>query len=821
MNRLILAFLLVSAACTLTIAGTTGKIRGKVTDKGSGETVVGANVMVDGTQLGATTNVEGEYIIMNVPPGRYALRVSIVGYGPVKVRDVRVTVDQTTQVNAVLDASAVTMQDIIVEAERPMVQRDLTATLNTVSSDQIKMLPVRNFVEVVQLQAGIIADDRQIHIRGGRDYENAYMIDGMYVKNPVTGSLGTMINNDAIAELNVLSGTFNAEYGNASSGVINIVTKEGSSVYKATVEGRTSEFGVEPYKGMHENRVNASVSGPMGSDALTFFATGERDARSTWLPYGYDHLLSGLAKASARIVPELKLALSWRYSEEHRQPYDNSWKYASEQYATIKEYSRQGVATLTHTVRPNLFYDIRFSYVSETYLYGIEKDTSQFIPVGAWQYGPWGNTVEFWSLADPVEKTQNTNQIYDVRGDMTWQVGARNEVKAGLQFKGYDLHYFDVYDPKRNYPYVTDFTKHPIEAAGYVQDKIEVSSFVLNLGLRYDWMNQQAPYRQNPYDPNSEVSAVPKQQISPRLGIAHPISDRTSLHFSYGHFFQNHSYNVFYENSQYDFFVREPLFGSPDLDAERRVSFEVGLSHQFGPTIAGTFTAFYTDITGQVGTKYYEAFSGGRPVAYTVYVNDSYGNTKGFLINLTMRRTKNFSGSLNYTYQIDKKSASSELEEYPGPTESTLLYPTDWDRRHVINMSLNLLLPETDGPQIFGGYPLENTVWNLVLRGASGRPYTPAGRNVAVTYTERNSARMPGTYEIDFQASKDWRMGPILFTIFAEILNLTDAKNVVYVYADTGLPDQTLSTTHSQEYVQDPSNYGPPRRIRLGVRLQY
>ena len=814
--HLLLAFLAASAA----LAGTTGKIRGKITDRQTGEGLASVNVVVEGTQLGAATNYDGEYIIINIPPGNYRLRASIMGYAPLVARDVRVVVDQTTIVPLVMDQSAVEMNDIIVEAERPMVQRDLTATLNSVSSEQIKTLPVRNFVEVVQLQAGVVGDGRSINIRGGRDYEAAFLIDGMYVKNPVLGTLGTTVNNDAIEEMNLLSGTFNAEYGNAGSGVINIVTKEGGSTLRASAELRTSKVFGKPYTEYNENRASVTVSGPIESDSAAFFLSGEVDERDSWLPYGYEDVASGIAKVNGRLLPELKATITGRFSAQRRQPYNHAWKYIGEQYRRIRENSAQAILTVTHTVRPDLYYDVRLSYLYESYYSGIDKDTSQYLPVGSWEWlETAGNGFEFWKKADPVELTDNSNKVVDLKGDLLWQIGARNEVKFGIQAKTYELKYFNVYDPKRNFPYITNFTKWPLEAAVYIQDKIEMYSFVLNLGLRFDWMNQRAPYRADPYDLASVVDASPKSQISPRLGIAHPISERTSLHFSYGHFFQNHSYNVFYENPQYDFQVREPLFWNPNLDAERRVAYEVGISHQFGPTVAGTFTAFYTDITGQIGTQYYEAFSEGRPVAYTLYVNEAYGNTKGFLINLNMRRTRYVSGTLNYTFSVSRNSASSETEDYPGPSVSTLLYPSNWDRRHVLNANVSLQIPDREGPALFGGYPLENSVWNIVLRAATGRPYTPGGRDVG--FVEKNSARMPGTYSLDFLGSKDWRIDPLTITLFLEVLNLTDHKNVVYVYSDTGEPDVTNVGSHSEDYVKDPSNYGPPRRIRLGVRLQY
>lgn len=109
--------------------------------------------------------------------------------------------------------------------------------------------------------------------------------------------------------------------------------------------------------------------------------------------------------------------------------------------------------------------------------------------------------------------------------------------------------------------------------------------------------------------------------------------------------------------------------------------------------------------------------------------------------------------------------------------------------------------------------------WNFILRASSGYPYTPTGRDVG--FVEKNSARMPGTYSIGAEISKEWKMGAVTLTAFVEVLNLTDHKNVVSVYTDTGEPDRTTIGNHSQEYIRDPSNFGPPRRIRLGARVRF
>jgi len=192
---------------------------------------------------------------------------------------------------------------------------------------------------------------------------------------------------------------------------------------------------------------------------------------------------------------------------------------------------------------------------------------------------------------------------------------------------------------------------------------------------------------------------------------------------------------------------------------------------------------------------------------------------RGFEITLNLRRTKRLSGTLTYTYSVAKGSASSETENYPGTTESTLLYPLDFDKPHVLNLNMGVSWYDNEGPDLFGVQPLENTTWNLSVRAGSGYPYTPGGRDVG--FIERNSARQPAVYTIDLLASKEWRVGPVMLGFLVEVLNLTDQKNVVRVYTDTGEPDFTTLGNFSDEYIQDPSNFGPPRRIRLGLRLRF
>lgn len=806
----------------IVFAGTTGKLSGTVTDAQSGEALVGANVIIEGTDFGAATNVEGNFVILNIPPGNYSVKISYIGYEARLVNDVRIIVDQTTLLSVQLNPESIEFQEVVVTASTPMIQKDVTSSVSVIRRDQIESLPVSTFTDLLSLQAGVVEiGSNNLHIRGGRSNEVAYLVDGVYVKDPLLGGLSLEIGNDAIQEMSLLSGTFNAEYGNALSGVVNIVTRDGEDKFAGKIEARTSEFRIDRYSRLHESRLNGSLSGPLFTNDLNFFISGEMDNRGSYLPFGYDKLSSIFTKLTTTLIPSVKVSLQNRGSVGDRQNYSHSFKYIPEQYPKIKTDSWQSSLTLTHTTTNNFFYDIRASYFNQGYFSGIDKDTSRYLPTSEWVYfSEYGNGFEFYKITDTLELTDSRTATADFKFDAVWQMNTFNEIKFGAQFQQHWLALYYVYDPKRNFPYYDDYYTKPYEVAAYLQDKIELPYLVLNLGLRWDYSNTNVSFRSKPLDPNTLVKSGPRFQLSPRVGIAHPISDRTKLHFSYGHFFQIPEFQYLFENNQYDLNVREPLFGQADLDAERTISYEVGISHQFSDRIAAHVTAYYRDITGLIGTRYYFPFVDGRYTGYTLYVNEDYANVKGFEFTLDVRPDNYFSAGLTYTYMVAKGSASSETEQYPGTTESTQLYYLDFDRTHVLNASATYQIPEGEGPDIFGAPIFENIDFSIIIRASSGAPYTPSGRDVG--FVERNSLRQPGIYSIDMIIGKSFFIYETLeMRIFAEIFNLTDHRNIRYVYPDTGDPDYTFEGGHSQEYMQDPSNYGPPRVIRLGASIRF
>lgn len=802
-------------------AGTTGKLTGTIKDAQTGEPLIGANILIEGTDFGAASNVNGEYVILNIPPGRYNVKISFIGYETVVYTDVIIIVDQTTRLSAEKNPKSIEVDEVVVVAPSPMIQKDITSSISVISREEIESLPVSTFTQLLSLQAGVVTTGSSLHIRGGRSNEIAFLVDGMYVTDPLLGGLATQISNDAIQEMSMLSGTFNAEYGNSMSGVVNIVTRDGTDKFSAKLEARTSEFGVERYSSLLENRINGSISGPMLIQGIKYFLSAELDKRGNYLPFGYNNEKTFFAKLTTTLVPYVKISFANRGSIGKRQSYSHSYSYIPEQYLRRRTDSWQSSVTLTHTAANNFFYDLRGSYFNQGYYSGIDKDTSEYLASNEFEYfEDIGTGFEFYKRANPLQLTDSRTATVDLKGDAVWQFGSVNEIKFGASYKKHKLRLYSIYDPKRNFPYIDDYITEPFELAGYAQDKIELPYLVINLGLRYDYMNANVAFRDNPLDPNSIIKVKSRSQLSPRVGIAHPISENTKLHFSYGHFFQNPDFQYLFENKQYDLNVREPLFGQPNLDAQRTISYEVGVAHQFTDQMAINLTTYYRDITGLIGTRYLFPYVEGRYTGYTLYVNEDYANIKGLELTLDIRRDKHFSGGLTYTYSVAKGSASSEREQYPGTQESTQLYFLDFDRTHVFNASGTYMILENEGPEVFGAHILENTDISVIARASSGTPYTPGGRDIG--FVVRNSLRQPGNYNIDLMIGKEFEFGSKLrLRLFAEILNLTDHKNILYVYRDTGEPDFTFEGDLSTEYMRDPSNFGPPRSIRLGFTFRF
>ncbi len=274
-RRLLAVFLVFLAACPV-FAGETGKIAGKVIDKTSGEPLPGANIVLEGTNLGAASDVNGDYFIINVPPGLHRVRASFVGYQTEIQQDVRVQVDRTTPLNFALSEEAISAEEVVVVAYRPeTVEQDLTATKQTYDVAEIEDLPGINDVgDIINLQA----DVSDGHFRGGRAGEAVYLINGASLRNPLSNSTAFEPLTIGLQQVEVYTSGFSAEYGNVQSGVINMVAKEGrSDKWETTIDASTTNSYYKTHGGSvfsedyidYFDRLNSTEEWAFGKDPIS------------------------------------------------------------------------------------------------------------------------------------------------------------------------------------------------------------------------------------------------------------------------------------------------------------------------------------------------------------------------------------------------------------------------------------------------------------------------------------------------------------------------------------------------------------------------
>ena len=238
--RLLQYVIAITLSMVLLTAGQTGKIAGRVTDSGSGEPLVGCNVLISGTSSGAATDANGEYFIINLTPGSYAVEFSMIGYAAYSASGVQVNIDVTTPVDAALTTEAVELAGVSVTAERPAIEKTLTSSKQIVSGDMMAAMAVTDVNDVVKTLPGVTEFNGELHIRGGRSGEEMYLVDGASVTNAVMGGQAIPVNPSMVGELQLITGTFNAEYGQAMSGLFNTVLRVPTPGFHASLGFRTS-----------------------------------------------------------------------------------------------------------------------------------------------------------------------------------------------------------------------------------------------------------------------------------------------------------------------------------------------------------------------------------------------------------------------------------------------------------------------------------------------------------------------------------------------------------------------------------------------------
>lgn len=284
MVKRITLFLLAIMLPFFLFSQTTGKIAGTVTSEETGEPIMGANVVVTDAAypIGAASGQDGYFVILNVPPGNYTVRVTYMGKKDVILQDVPVSSGRSTNLEIEMENRTLEGQSVVVQAQRKLVNTDATSSESISTAEDIEKLPIRGIGNVAANSAGVVAQDGDLHFRGGREDEVNYLVNGVSTRNPVSNNNVVRVLHEAIQEVSVLTGGYTADQGAANSGIVSTKLKTGSPDFHGSIKAKADGFGnaedgdkfLDTYSYGHQSLI-ATIGGPIISDKATFFLAGE------------------------------------------------------------------------------------------------------------------------------------------------------------------------------------------------------------------------------------------------------------------------------------------------------------------------------------------------------------------------------------------------------------------------------------------------------------------------------------------------------------------------------------------------------------------
>ncbi len=842
---------------TTSYCGTTGKLAGVVSDKNTKELLIGANIMIVGTMMGAASDLDGNYFIINVPPGVYEVKASLIGYATITIQNVRISVDQTTKINFEFVEESVKLGDVVVTAEKLMVRKDLTSTEAKVSGEQIALLPLEDVQSVVNLQAGVVDG----HFRGGRKNEVKYLIDGVSVNDAFSGTSSLEAEVSTIEEVQVLTGTFNAEYGEALSGVVNQITKIAGDEFYGSVSLYSGDY-VTPRTDVYTNinsisptditNIQGSFSGPVPglekllkfnlsgryladngylygqrqfnpSDSSDFSANDPNDwhigatGDNKFVPMNFSEKYILQGKLAIKVGSGRGIVLNALYQNRDYRDYNHNFKLNPD--GDYKRFQRSFLlsASYTHIISNAAFIDFigsRFETKNNRYVYKDPLDNRYVSPD---RLRDSGNNAFLTGGTENWHFNQITT-TYTGKTDFTWQINNVHQIKTGFEYQYHNLDYEDfqiVIDPATgNTPTLPSpgafnyntYKSNPYQIAAYIQDKIELDYLIVNFGLRFDYFEPDGKFLKDPNNiavldelqppfPDSLMeTASSKYQFSPRIGISYPITDAGAIHISYGHFFQIPPFEYLYRNPNF----RIPLSGN--------------FPENIGNTLGNTDLEPQQTIMYEIGLQ--QALTPELGITITGYYKDIRNllSTKIYIKN----NFKKFSQLINQdygsvkgiTFTIEKRFTnyfSANLDYTFQVAKGNASDPNDAFNNAQANppIEANKQLVPLDWDRTHSlnfvlttGIP-GNFIASFISQLGTGLPYTPSLQNQRTGL--ENSDKRPNYFNMDIYLIKYFKLFEKQLSVYLKVYNLLDTANEQEVFGDTGRAGYTLELTRSQE----------------------
>ncbi len=508
---LVISFLLFLAINSF--AQNKGNLRGVVKDAATKDPLPGVNVILEGTYFGAATDFEGLYDIRGITPGEYIVKVTLIGFKTFKFTGIIIEENKTLELDVDLEETVLTMgQDVVVVGEKPLVDVEETQSRISLSKEDVELAVVENISDLVSQQAGVVKSDNAIHIRGGRSYENAFLLDGVSVQDPLAGTgFGLQLSANSIEKVEVLTGGFNAEFGQATSGIVNVKTREGGEQYTGSLSYKTDNFGKTTSPNIFNIDVfEANLSGPepitsfllpaLGiqipgnislfgsfyggiSDGITqgyFKTTAKQLVSSTFHGSRFapraENSWFGLGKISYAMSTTMKLVYSFNQSvsiNQNSQSLQSNLEYVEPspgyqyEFQTILDNAnvfthnnRYHTVSWTHTLNSKTFYEVKLNHFFSTlradanglnwWEYTERQDITKF-PIQ--YYNTTGDTIGvipgdgFWDVGNPDTWRDHYIEEFSIKGDITSFFDEKNKFKAGFNLVFQEMQVIDIYRP--------------------------------------------------------------------------------------------------------------------------------------------------------------------------------------------------------------------------------------------------------------------------------------------------------------------------------------------------------------------------------------
>ncbi len=425
---------------------------------------------------------------------------------------------------------------------------------------------------------------------------------------------------------------------------------------------------------------------------------------------------------------------------------------------------------------------------------------------------------EFW--------TDEFQTTYNIKFDLTSQLSYRHLLKTGI-----DIRYFDLDVNEQNQVhlggghYTNIYKKNPVQAAFYLQDKMEYDYLILNAGVRVDYEKSEGSFWEEPTEWKSEEKESESYwRIAPRIGAAVPVTEGTVFHFNYGVFYQHAAYANRFRNPDRERALTAiwPILGNPLLEPEETIAYEIGLKQKLSQNMFFEINLWLKKTSNMVGTVWVPMFTDETHTnpQYGVFANLDYSSARGIDLSLKKRYSNYVSFELNYSYSLATGIREDQFQGYRSrhtpalmPAQERIL---NWNQPHVLRFNFYLRYPPDMDNSI-----LRNLRFSLLYSGNSGYPYTPSTvREEAIGPI--NSRQRPFQHYVDIRLIKSFLFSSFSVSPYIEVDNLLDTKNVVFSYITTGSttdPGDIWGGTTT--YRDRPWYYGRRRQIRLGLNIGF